>query len=41
MNSGQKIGQGPPPPHLDKIQKKSNFFLVIPSLKLKKMEIEN
>ena len=23
----KKIGQGPPPPHLDKIQKNSNFFL--------------
>ena len=26
VKSGQKIGLGPPPPHLDKIQKNSYFF---------------
>ena len=26
VKSGKKIGQGPPPPHLDKIQENSYFF---------------
>ena len=32
MKWRQKIWAGPSPPHLDKIQKNSNFFFVKPSL---------